>query len=173
MNYISFSQFYYCWGFWGGIKSSPYYAALGSVGGFGVGLYFGMFDLFGGMQQYSYSAALIADPYPEAWGIWPVLGRVLFFGLLVMIWGFMFGDWEWGYNMGWGLMPMPASGNIYCGVADELHNLSYLRGDFCGVAFLYGLGGMMLIICGWGLLITLFSVLELVRGQSRGALRAI
>lgn len=58
-------------------------------------------------------------------------------------------------------------------VIDEFNGLSALRGDFGGVSYLYYLGGEILIICGWALLLTLFVVLELSRGRERGSLRAI
>jgi len=42
-----------------------------------------------------------------------------------------------------------------------------------GVALIYSSGGWLLIISAWVLLLTLFVVLELTRGISRGALRAV
>lgn len=48
-----------------------------------------------------------------------------------------------------------------------------LRAETVGVAMLFSSGGLMLIIGGYGLLLTLFVVLELTRGLSRGALRAV
>lgn len=51
--------------------------------------------------------------------------------------------------------------------------LSISRGDIDGVAFMYSTGGWALMMCGWGLLLTLFVVMELIRGPSRGALRAV
>ena len=48
-----------------------------------------------------------------------------------------------------------------------------VRSDFSGVAALYSDGVGLLLIGGWGLLLTLFVVLELVRGLSRGAIRAV
>lgn len=48
-----------------------------------------------------------------------------------------------------------------------------VRSDFSGVAVLYSEGVGLLLIGGWGLLLTLFVVLELVRGLSRGAIRAV
>lgn len=56
---------------------------------------------------------------------------------------------------------------------DELGELSVLRGDSGGVALIYAGGGGMLVIGAWVLLLTLFVVLELTRGLSRGALRAV
>ena len=45
--------------------------------------------------------------------------------------------------------------------------------DTSGVAVMYSSGGLMLVVCAWVLLLTLFVVLELTRGLSRGALRAV
>lgn len=47
------------------------------------------------------------------------------------------------------------------------------RGDIAGVALIYSMGGGVLIMGAWVLLLTLFVVLELTRGLSRGALRAV
>lgn len=38
---------------------------------------------------------------------------------------------------------------------------------------MYSSGGLVLMLCGWGLLLALFVVMELIRGPSRGALRAV
>lgn len=48
-----------------------------------------------------------------------------------------------------------------------------VRGDASGIALIYSFGGGLLVVCGWVLLLTLFVVLELTRGLSRGALRAV
>lgn len=48
-----------------------------------------------------------------------------------------------------------------------------VRLDFSGVAMFYSGGVGMFLVAGWGLLLTLFVVLELVRGLSRGAIRAV
>lgn len=56
---------------------------------------------------------------------------------------------------------------------DELGEMSVLRGDSGGVALMYGGGGGMLVVGAWVLLLTLFVVLELTRGLSRGSLRAV
>lgn len=57
--------------------------------------------------------------------------------------------------------------------ADDLGELSALRGDIGGVALIYSLGGGILVISAWVLLLALLVVLELTRGLSRGALRAV
>lgn len=56
---------------------------------------------------------------------------------------------------------------------DELSELSVFRGDISGVAMMYASGGWLLVIGAWVLLLTLFVVLELTRGLSRGALRVV
>lgn len=52
-------------------------------------------------------------------------------------------------------------------------DLALFHGDILGVSIMYSAGGAMLIIGAWVLLLTLFVVLELTRGLSRGALRAV
>nr|YP_006303610.1 NADH dehydrogenase subunit 6 [Minimugil cascasia]AEK53182.1 NADH dehydrogenase subunit 6 [Minimugil cascasia] len=150
---------------------SPYFAALGLVvvAGMGCGVLVGCGGSFlslvlvliylGGMLVvFAYSAALAAEPYPETWGSWPVLGMVLAYtvGVLfttLLLWG------EW------------YSGSWFMG--EELSELAVLRGDVGGVALLYSMGGGVLIVGGWVLLLTLFVVLELTRGLNRGTLRAV
>lgn len=51
--------------------------------------------------------------------------------------------------------------------------VSFVRLDFSGVAMFYSCGVGLLLVAGWGLLLVLFVVLELVRGLSRGAIRAV
>lgn len=57
--------------------------------------------------------------------------------------------------------------------AEEFCEFSVLRGDIGGVALMYSLGGGLLVVGAWVLLLTLFVVLELTRGLSRGTLRAV
>nr|WNH20203.1 NADH dehydrogenase subunit 6 [Brachysomophis henshawi] len=149
---------------------APYFAALGLVvaaaGGCGVLASYGgsfislvlfLIYLGGMLVVFAYSAALAADPYPEGLGDWSVLMRVVGCFLIIFV----------GILMGGG------RSNYYCGVVDEFRDLSTLRGDFSGVSYIYFSGGGMLAISGWALLLTLFVVLELTRGRSRGTLRAI
>lgn len=56
---------------------------------------------------------------------------------------------------------------------DEFKDFVVLRGDVGGVALMYSSGGSLLVVCAWVLLLALFVVLELTRGLSRGALRAV
>lgn len=150
---------------------SPYYAALGLVtaaavgcgllvgqGGSFMSLILFLIYLGGILVVFAYTAALAAEPYPEAWGDWSVLLYVGFYliGLTVIGKYFM---------VGW-------FGLHWVGV-EETSVLELLRGDFGGVALLYSNGGGMLVLGGWVLLLTLFVVLELTRGLSWGALRVI
>lgn len=56
---------------------------------------------------------------------------------------------------------------------DELGELLTVRGDTSGVALMYSLGGGLLAVSAWVLVLTLFIVLELTRGFSRGVLRSV
>nr|BAJ54452.1 NADH dehydrogenase subunit 6 [Hyperopisus bebe] len=150
---------------------APYFAALGLVlaAAFGCGVLVGhggsflslvlfLIYLGGMLVVFAYSAALAAEPYPEAWGDWSVLSYAVIYILGVLLVG------------------MWVSGGWYEGalvVVEELKEFSVLRGDFSGVALMYSFGGWVLMVCGWVLLLTLFVVLELTRGLSRGALRAV
>ncbi|NP_991013.1 NADH dehydrogenase subunit 6 (mitochondrion) [Megalops cyprinoides] len=150
---------------------APYFAALGLVvvaaigcgmlashGGSFLSLILFLIYLGGMLVVFVYSAALAAEPYPESWGDWSVLGYVVVYLFSVgLVGGWLSFGW---YGYSWV-------------VADELEGFSVLRGDYSGVSLMYSLGGGMLVVCGWVLLLALFVVLELTRGLSRGALRAV
>nr|YP_010950616.1 NADH dehydrogenase subunit 6 [Triglops macellus]WMI36572.1 NADH dehydrogenase subunit 6 [Triglops macellus] len=150
---------------------SPYFAALGLVvvAGMGCGVLVGhggpflslvlfLIYLGGMLVVFAYSAALAAEPFPESWGSRPVLLYMVLYvvgvGVISSIVG---GGW---YEASW----VPA---------DELGDFSVFRGDTGGVALMYSSGGGMLVLSAWVLLLTLFVVLELTRGLSRGTLRAV
>nr|YP_010192494.1 NADH dehydrogenase subunit 6 [Vultur gryphus]QZP39994.1 NADH dehydrogenase subunit 6 [Vultur gryphus]UDH54057.1 NADH dehydrogenase subunit 6 [Vultur gryphus]UDH54058.1 NADH dehydrogenase subunit 6 [Vultur gryphus] len=150
---------------------SPYYGVVGlvlaSVVGCGwllslgvsfVSLVLFMVYLGGMLVVFVYSVSLAADPFPETWGNRHVMGygAGLFLVLVVGV-GVMgvVGGWEWGV------------------VTVDSGGLVSVRLDFSGVAMFYSRGAGMFLVAGWGLLLTLFVVLELVRGLSRGAIRAV
>nr|YP_007624513.1 NADH dehydrogenase subunit 6 [Tragopan temminckii]ACR44429.1 NADH dehydrogenase subunit 6 [Tragopan temminckii] len=150
---------------------SPYYGVVGlvlaSVVGCGwlvnLGISFISLALFmvylGGMLVvFVYSVSLAADPYPEAWGDWRVVGYGLGFVLVVCmgaLWGGVVDFWKVGV------------------VTVDGGGASFVRLDFSGVAVFYSWGVGLFLVAGWGLLLVLFVVLELVRGLSRGAIRAV
>nr|YP_009991998.1 NADH dehydrogenase subunit 6 [Crypturellus cinnamomeus]QNN84898.1 NADH dehydrogenase subunit 6 [Crypturellus cinnamomeus] len=150
---------------------SPYYGVMGlmvgsaagcgwlvSLGASFVSLVLLLVYLGGMLVVFVYSVSLAADPYPEAWGSMGVLGSG--FGLLVvMVVGVMAGGFMDGG--GWVMSTVDSSG------------MAIVRMDFCGVAVLYSQGAGMFVVAGWGLLLTLFVVLEVVRGVSCGAVRAV
>nr|YP_009590239.1 NADH dehydrogenase subunit 6 [Piranga ludoviciana]ACI31725.1 NADH dehydrogenase subunit 6 [Piranga ludoviciana]QBM10084.1 NADH dehydrogenase subunit 6 [Piranga ludoviciana]QBM10097.1 NADH dehydrogenase subunit 6 [Piranga ludoviciana] len=149
---------------------SPYYGVLGlvvaAVAGCGwlvslgvsfVSLVLVMVYLGGMLVVFVYSVSLAADPYPEAWGSWGVVGYGFGMGLVVVV----------GLVMSGVLGVLGDEGTVNSG------GLLSVRSDFSGVAVLYSEGAGLLLIGGWGLLLTLFVVLELVRGLSRGAIRAV
>nr|UDN39085.1 NADH dehydrogenase subunit 6 [Hyphessobrycon flammeus] len=147
---------------------APYFAALGLVTAAGVGcgvlmghggsflsLVLFLIYLGGMLVVFAYSAALAAEPYPKSWGDRSVIGYVLIYSLGV---GWM----GWHLCDGW---------QGFWLVSDEKDYV--LRAEVTGVALLYSWGGLMLVVGGSALLLTLFVVLELTRGLSRGALRAV
>nr|WVH39789.1 NADH dehydrogenase subunit 6 [Triplophysa nasobarbatula] len=150
---------------------APYFAAFGLVvaAGVGCGMLIGhggsflslvlfLIYLGGMLVVFAYSAALAAEPFPEAWGDRSVAGYVLIYLLGVSLVVGLF--WENWYEGSWI-------------VVDVLKEFSMLRGDVGGVAVMYSSGGGLLIISAWVLLLTLFVVLELTRGLGRGVLRAV
>nr|BCD55686.1 NADH dehydrogenase subunit 6 [Phylloscopus ijimae] len=149
---------------------SPYYGVLGlvvaSVAGCGwlvslgvsfVSLVLVMVYLGGMLVVFVYSVSLAADPYPEAWGDWGVVGYGLGMGLVIVV----------------GVVMSGVFGVLVDGGTVDNVGVSFVRLDFSGVAVLYSWGAGLFLIGGWGLLLTLFVVLELVRGLSRGAIRAV
>nr|YP_010956794.1 NADH dehydrogenase subunit 6 [Ariomma bondi]WMY89900.1 NADH dehydrogenase subunit 6 [Ariomma bondi]WMY89913.1 NADH dehydrogenase subunit 6 [Ariomma bondi]WMY89965.1 NADH dehydrogenase subunit 6 [Ariomma bondi]WMY90316.1 NADH dehydrogenase subunit 6 [Ariomma sp.] len=150
---------------------SPYFAALGLVvvSGMGCGVLVGhggsflslvlfLIYLGGMLVVFAYSAALAAEPYPESWGSPAVvLYMVVYLVGAVLGCALFWGGW---YEASW----VPA---------DDMGEFSTFRGDMGGVALMYSSGGGMLVISVWVLLLTLFVVLELTRGLSRGTVRAV
>nr|YP_009258879.1 NADH dehydrogenase subunit 6 [Bothus myriaster]AID59806.1 NADH dehydrogenase subunit 6 [Bothus myriaster] len=156
-----------------GIASSPspYFAALGlvvvavvgcgvlaSYGGSFLSLVLLMIYVGGMLVVFAYSVALAAEPYPEAWGSWSVWTKTLGLGLITaLVSGVLYGGW---YEASW----------VTC---EEGSMLLLDRADTAGVGVMYGAGGGLLLVGVLALLLTLFGVLELTRGVSRGALRAV
>nr|WEW79113.1 NADH dehydrogenase subunit 6 [Bostrychus sp. s RZ-2023]WEW79139.1 NADH dehydrogenase subunit 6 [Bostrychus sp. s RZ-2023]WEW79152.1 NADH dehydrogenase subunit 6 [Bostrychus sp. s RZ-2023]WEW79165.1 NADH dehydrogenase subunit 6 [Bostrychus sp. s RZ-2023]WEW79178.1 NADH dehydrogenase subunit 6 [Bostrychus sp. s RZ-2023] len=150
---------------------SPYFGALGLVvvSGMGCGVLVGhgapflslilfLIYLGGMLVVFAYSAALAAEPYPETPGSRPVMFSVGQYFVWVSLGASIF--WGGWFEGGWVTV-------------DELVEFAVSRGDTAGVALMYSAGGWMLVVSAWVLLLTLFVVLEVSRGLSRGALRAV
>nr|YP_010568212.1 NADH dehydrogenase subunit 6 [Philentoma pyrhoptera]UZC57632.1 NADH dehydrogenase subunit 6 [Philentoma pyrhoptera] len=148
---------------------SPYYGVVGlvvaSAAGCGwlvslgvsfVSLVLVLVYLGGMLVVFVYSVSLAADPYPESWTDWRVIAYGLGMGLVVV-----------------GVVVVGLSEVYVGGGTVNNEGLSSVRLDFSGVAEFYSGGAGLFLISGWGLLLTLFVVLELVRGLSRGAIRAV
>lgn len=150
---------------------SPYFAALGLVivsgvgcavlavaGGSFLALVLFLIYMGGMLVVFAYSAALAADSHPESVVSDPVAGNMAVFGLVVgglcagVCGGWYEGSWVAVSEMGWG------------GAA---------QADITGVALMNSPGGGLLVLGAGALLLALFVVLELTRGLSRGALRAV
>nr|YP_002970991.1 NADH dehydrogenase subunit 6 [Polychrus marmoratus]BAH70471.1 NADH dehydrogenase subunit 6 [Polychrus marmoratus] len=150
---------------------SPYFGAAGLMlsaavgcmvlvefGGSFVSLVLFLIYLGGMLVVFAYSVALASDYYPETWGNWFVGAYLGGYLLLLMV------MWE---ELGKGEFSVFGVGG-----GDAL-GMFVLRGDIVGVSLLYSVGGGMLLIGGYSLLLTLFVVLELTRGHVRGGLRVV
>nr|AZZ71875.1 NADH dehydrogenase subunit 6 [Holbrookia lacerata] len=172
MSYFLFLMFFCLVGGLAAVASnpSPYFGAAGLVvsaavgcvvlvefGGSFVSLILFLIYLGGMLVVFAYSVALASEPFPETWGSWSVgVHLVGYLVLVIILWGVV------GVVVG-----------EYGMVGGDAVGVSVLRSDFGGVSLLYSSGGAGLLMCGWGLLLTLFVVLELTRGLSRGGLRAV
>nr|UEC47345.1 NADH dehydrogenase subunit 6 [Gymnogobius laevis] len=150
---------------------SPYFGALGLVvvSGMGCGLLVGhgapflslvlfLIYLGGMLVVFAYSAALAAEPYPETLGSRAILVNAGgYMGVILAGVGAFWNGWFGGLWV----------------TLDEVGEFSLTRGDMGGVALMYSSGGGMLVLSGGVLLLTLFVVLEVCRGTSRGTLRAV
>nr|YP_009348120.1 NADH dehydrogenase subunit 6 [Bolbometopon muricatum]APW83538.1 NADH dehydrogenase subunit 6 [Bolbometopon muricatum] len=150
---------------------SPYFAALAlvvvawagcglltSYGGCFLALVLFLIYLGGMLVVFAYSSALAAEIYPEAW-LRAGAGFAMYLYTFVMVCATLvyLSQWEGGDL-------------ALDGVIDWS---SPLTGDMEGVALMYLPGGGMLILSVWVLLLTLFVILELVRGLARGTIRAV
>nr|YP_009349389.1 NADH dehydrogenase subunit 6 [Tringa ochropus]AQD17609.1 NADH dehydrogenase subunit 6 [Tringa ochropus] len=147
---------------------SPYYGVVGLVLAFiagcgwllSLGVSFVSLVLFmvylGGMLVvFVYSVSLAADPFPEAWGDWRVVGYALGFVLVVvvgMVVGGLFECWKLGV------------------VTVDSGGMFSVRLDFSGVVMFYSSGVEMFLGVGWGRFLTLLVVWELVRGCFGGVI---
>nr|WNH23978.1 NADH dehydrogenase subunit 6 [Malacanthus plumieri] len=150
---------------------SPFFAALALVlvagfscvvllehGGSFLSLVLFLIYLGGMLVVFAYTAALAAEPYPETLMSGTVVCYILMYVVGTATLAFLFIDcW---FETSW------VSG-------EEMDDFHVVRSDVGGVAMVYSSGGGMLVVSAWVLLLTLFVVLELTRGLSRGTLRVV
>nr|YP_010463394.1 NADH dehydrogenase subunit 6 [Epinephelus hexagonatus]UUK29370.1 NADH dehydrogenase subunit 6 [Epinephelus hexagonatus] len=150
---------------------SPFFGAFGLVVLAGVGcgvlvkcgvpflaLILFLIYLGGMLVVFAYSAALATDPYPASWINLEVLASLFVYLVIVIAVSSKYWD-EW-------------VGSLF-GSAEEWGPFNIMHADYDGVAAMYSEGGWMLVVGAAVLLLTLFVVLELTRGLSRGTLRAV
>nr|QDX07577.1 NADH dehydrogenase subunit 6 [Callopanchax sidibeorum] len=154
-----------------GANPSPYFSAmglvmvaaagcgvLGSCGASFLSLILFLIYLGGMLVVFAYSAALAAEPYPESWGSGVVMSSMAFYVFLVVGAGLIV--------LEEGFLGSPV-------ILEGAGGLCLLLGDSSGAGLLYLCGGWLLVWGGLALLVTLFVVLEITWGISRGAIRVI
>nr|BAP90281.1 NADH dehydrogenase subunit 6 [Phelsuma guimbeaui] len=148
---------------------SPYYGAMSLVFGAGcgcgalimsgysfIGLLLFLVYLGGMLVVFAYTVSLASDLYPETWGDYYVFLYVCGFVFVVFVVGKIMVNWVWFGGFG-----------VYGG-SEVLYSILPV---YNSVMLLYTVGGLLLVLCGWGLILGLFAVVELVRGRVRGSMR--
>nr|YP_010757373.1 NADH dehydrogenase subunit 6 [Varanus nebulosus]WEU77716.1 NADH dehydrogenase subunit 6 [Varanus nebulosus] len=115
----------------------------------------------GGMTVvFAYSVSMSSELQPEAWLGWSILPYFLS-GLVGIVCAVV---WILGGDLGF----------LYLGVcSSDCTGLNVVRGDVLGVSLLYLDGLVGLLLLGYVLMLTLFVVLELVRGLASGCVRSV
>nr|ADY86016.1 NADH dehydrogenase subunit 6 [Anser fabalis] len=146
---------------------SPYYGVVGlvlaSVAGCGCWLGSGVsalvFVLAIMVLGYWGSCGLLFSSLAASFWAWGMTGDDCAVHLWHCFGGLVFGGFMGAWKLG-----VSTVNNV---------GVFVVRSDFSGVSMFYSHGAGMFLVAGWGLLLTLFVVLELVRGLSRGAIRAV
>nr|YP_009926731.1 NADH dehydrogenase subunit 6 [Notothenia rossii]ACZ62682.1 NADH dehydrogenase subunit 6 [Notothenia rossii]QJQ26904.1 NADH dehydrogenase subunit 6 [Notothenia rossii]QJQ26905.1 NADH dehydrogenase subunit 6 [Notothenia rossii]QNK05415.1 NADH dehydrogenase subunit 6 [Notothenia rossii] len=150
---------------------SPFYAALGlvMVAAMGCGFImclggtFSCLVLFliylGGMLVvFAYSVALCADALPTGLAEGSVLKSMVgYLGLTGVM----------------ALSQQSSEAPLFWWFVGQESEMSVMQGETDGVSEAYGSGGILLVTCGWALLVALYVALEVSRGCSRGPVRPI
>nr|ALP86312.1 NADH dehydrogenase subunit 6 [Hyosciurus ileile] len=153
-------------------KPSPIYGGLGLIisGGIGCGivLYFGgsflglmvfLIYLGGMLVVFGYTTAMATEEYPETWGsgvvVWGVLLLGLLVELLIVLLSVLYDEVEIVIEFN----------NLENWMMFDGDELALIREDSMGVAALYSYGSWLMVVAGWSLLVSVFIVIEITRGN--------
>nr|YP_004300405.1 NADH dehydrogenase subunit 6 [Crocodylus johnsoni]ADQ52682.1 NADH dehydrogenase subunit 6 [Crocodylus johnsoni] len=116
--------------------------------------------LGGLLVVFAFCVGFTDDKYCEFWGAWGSKVSAYVCGVGLGIGGYCVYDSAWAAVLG---CFVDAVGTWSGDVSDE----------FLGVGLFYSSGWGLLILSGWALLVVLFTIMALVRGRHRGALRSL
>nr|UPU97595.1 NADH dehydrogenase subunit 6 [Sicista betulina] len=153
-------------------KPSPIYGGVSLIVGDGLGCgvilgyggsYMGLMVfliyLGGMMVVFGYTTAMAAENYPETWvsggdSMMVVLGGLVVETGLVM--------WLVGLGEGEGLVEY---NNLGEWVIFDPEGGGYMGEDMIGVSAMYSCGGWLMVVAGWSLFVSVFIIMEIVRGN--------
>nr|YP_010947174.1 NADH dehydrogenase subunit 6 [Petrodromus tetradactylus]WGO62101.1 NADH dehydrogenase subunit 6 [Petrodromus tetradactylus] len=153
-------------------KPSPIFGGLGlivsgsvgcgmvvSFGGFFLGLMMFLVYLGGMLVVFGYTTAMATEEYPEAWGSSKavLMGAVIGVTVEVAVLGWLFSGVDFGVD---GVL----LSSLDEGLLGREAMVDVIRGDYVGSSLLYGVGSWLLLISGWVLFVSIFIVIEIVRG---------
>nr|YP_009340704.1 NADH dehydrogenase subunit 6 [Typhlomys cinereus]APQ47846.1 NADH dehydrogenase subunit 6 [Typhlomys cinereus] len=153
-------------------KPSPIYGGVGLIvsgaigcgmvllyGGSYLGLMVFLIYLGGMLVVFGYTTAMATEEYPDTWGSNKFVSGLMLVGLFMELAYMMWLLYMEGVDMVVGFDDMGEW------VVYEGEEVGVLVEDSVGVAALYSYGTWMMLVAGWSLLVTVFIVIEITRGN--------